>query len=246
MTTCSPDLLRLRHHVCRQEHGGAAGVLLEDDSAQRSRADGVEAAERLVEDQQVGLVQNGGHELHLLRHPLGQLVAALPIDAGQADALEGGGDPRLEIGAAEALQAPHVAQERPHPHLPVETALLGQVANPVLRLECRRVVQDGDRAGVRKENRHQHPDRSGLPRAVGADEAVQPSARDLQVQPRDGGQPPERLGHARHSDRSIHDRFRAPGCASNAPRHPGSRPNRSSNAGVARTRSPPDASPAIR
>ncbi len=98
------DLLGLRHHVRREQDGRAPGMLLEDEVAQHARADGVEAAERLVEYQQVGPVDRRRDELDLLRHALRQLVAALGLDARQAHALERGRDPPVEVGAVRALE----------------------------------------------------------------------------------------------------------------------------------------------
>ena len=44
---------------------------------QERRVDGVEAAEGLVHDDEVGLVQQGGDELDLLLHALGELFGLL-------------------------------------------------------------------------------------------------------------------------------------------------------------------------
>ncbi len=50
------ELLGLRHHVRREQHRRAAPMLREDQILQQPCADGIEAAERLVEDQEIGLV----------------------------------------------------------------------------------------------------------------------------------------------------------------------------------------------
>ena len=49
-------------------------------------ADRVEAAERLVENQQIRLVEDGADELHPLQHALRQLFAPLALDVAQAHA----------------------------------------------------------------------------------------------------------------------------------------------------------------
>ena len=50
--------------------------------------DGVYAAERLIEDQELWLVQHRGDELELLLHTLRKLLALLLGDIGQLDPLE--------------------------------------------------------------------------------------------------------------------------------------------------------------
>ena len=44
--------------------------------AQQPHADRIEAAERLVEDEQIRLVDDGADELHALQHALRQVLAA--------------------------------------------------------------------------------------------------------------------------------------------------------------------------
>lgn len=81
------ELLGLVHRVRGEDDGAAAGVLLVDEVAHQAAIDGVEAAEDLVENQQVRLVDDGGDELHLLLHALGELFAFLLGDIAKADPL---------------------------------------------------------------------------------------------------------------------------------------------------------------
>ena len=82
------ELLGVRHDVGGEEDRGAARVFLEHHLAQAARADGIEPAERLVEDQQIGLVNDGGDELDFLLRAFRQILAALAFGVGEADARE--------------------------------------------------------------------------------------------------------------------------------------------------------------
>ena len=93
------DLLRLDHDVGREDDRGAAPVLLEHEVAQQPHVDRVETAERLVEDQQIGLVDHRGDELDLLLHALGQLLALLVLDLAETDPLEPLPHPPAQVAA---------------------------------------------------------------------------------------------------------------------------------------------------
>src|SRR5262249_18668947 len=56
------------HLVARQDEGLARPAHLEEDVPHEVRAHRIEAAHRLVEDEDVRVVEHGGHELRLLLH----------------------------------------------------------------------------------------------------------------------------------------------------------------------------------
>src|SRR5207248_3160139 len=56
------------HEVRAEDHRLAAALQLDDGVLERLCVDGIEAAERLVEDHEVGIVQQRADELHLLLH----------------------------------------------------------------------------------------------------------------------------------------------------------------------------------
>ena len=66
------DPLRNLHVVRGEEDGLAPAAELEDRLPQHVRAHRVEARERLVEEEELRVVENGGDELYLLRHALGE------------------------------------------------------------------------------------------------------------------------------------------------------------------------------
>ena len=142
--------------------------------------------------------------LHLLQHPLRQFFAPLPFGAGKTDAFERALNPLGQIGAVQTLQTTHERQERAHPHLSIHAALFRQVADPILCLQRRPVSEHRQLAGIREEDRHDHPDGGGLAGAVGADETVECAARDDQVQIADRRRRPERLADPLQENGSVH------------------------------------------
>src|SRR5206468_668123 len=82
-----------------EEKGRAAAALGELAVEQRG-ALVVERVERLVEDQQVGLVQEGAAEAEPLQHPAGEGAGALVSDVPEVEALEQHPDPLAPLGHA--------------------------------------------------------------------------------------------------------------------------------------------------
>ena len=88
-------IMKMRSHICSAV---AMSWVREDDRACRPRCsvedgvaehlgvDRIEAGERLVEDDQLGLGDHRGDELHLLRHALGQRLDGLVGPVAQAHA----------------------------------------------------------------------------------------------------------------------------------------------------------------
>ena len=72
-------LFRVGHDVRGQQHRRAAPMLAHDVLAQQADADRILAAERLVENEQIGLVNDRGDELHALEHALRQILAGLVL-----------------------------------------------------------------------------------------------------------------------------------------------------------------------
>ena len=125
--------------------------------------------------------------------------------------------------SGDALQARDEREIRGDLHLAIEAALLGQVADAVLRLERRRVPEHAQLARVRHQDRHDHADRRRLAGAVRPDEAVQRAARDREIEPVDGRQAAERLRDAAQIDRRV-----------SSPARSYSNANATSSAGVSR------------
>ena len=59
------------------DHGAAGAHALREQSLDMPRRDGIEPGERLVQDDQPRVVDQGARERHLLAHALGEALAAL-------------------------------------------------------------------------------------------------------------------------------------------------------------------------
>src|SRR6185503_1618119 len=112
-------LFGLSHDVRGEKYGGAPAVLLQQQLAQHFGAHGIQAAERLVENQQVRAMQDRGSELHFLEHALRELLAAAALILLQTE-------PREEFACsyrsrllAQSLELPHVSEKLADPHLAV-------------------------------------------------------------------------------------------------------------------------------
>src|SRR5450759_1951092 len=170
-------------------------VLHEDD------VDRVEAGEWLVQDQDLGVVHDRAEELHLLLHALAQLLGLLLEPGPEVHR----GDPRRE--ALHRALTVHALDRREEQelvddlHLPVETALFGQVADALLQLVVHLLAEDADLARVRLHDVHDHPDGGRLPGAVRAEESERRPVRNLQVEAVDDSERAEALHDTPERDR---------------------------------------------
>ena len=89
----------------------------------------VEARKRLVQDNQLGVVQHRGNELHLLLHAFAQFLHRLIYPVLEVETGYPLLDTRRGIGPTQTAQLGQVKQLLTHFHLLVEAALLGQIAN---------------------------------------------------------------------------------------------------------------------
>ena len=188
--------LRLLHQMGREQHGGPAAVELEDDLLEHVLIERVETAERLVEDEQLRLVQNGRHELDLLLHPLGEvldLAFAPGREPQPVEPLERALPPEGPRDTAD-LREEHEQLE--HPHLAIDTALLREIAHPAARLVDGVAPEQLNPPLVGDQDAHHHADRGGLPRSVRAEQPVDAPRRNLEIETVHGGVCAEALGYA--------------------------------------------------
>src|SRR5690606_22572449 len=94
-------------------------------------------------------------------------AAAEAVEPAARGGLGGSGLHALEPGEVDELLADL--------QLPVEPALLGEVAHDPLRGRPHGLLPEADRPGVRRGDVGDHPDQRGLPGAVGAEEAEDPA-----------------------------------------------------------------------
>ena len=190
-----------RHVVRAEDDGGAGGAEFEDSGADDLEVDGVEAGERLVEDEQLGPGDDGGDELDFLRHAFGERLDFLIGPLAQAHFRQPPLNLAGGVGAGHALERGVVGEHAADGHLLVEAALLGEVADAVVRGAGAALAEHFHRAGVGVEDVENGADGGGLAGAVGADEAVGATGGDGEREAADGGVRAEGLGDVGEPDR---------------------------------------------
>ena len=123
-----------------------------------------------------------GAQLHALLVAQRELLDARAGAVGQAQAVDPGGGLLAGGGGVQAVQLGHVGQLVAHAHLGVQAALLGHVAERAAGVRRDRLAVPGGRAGVGLQDAEHDAHGRGLARPVGADEAVQLTAGDLEAQ----------------------------------------------------------------
>src|SRR5690242_13293697 len=137
----------------------------------------VERAERLVEEQQVGVVQQRAAERKPLEHParerLGAAVARLP----EAEALEQHPDPLAPLG--HPVEAAVQVEVLERGQLAVDQRLVAEVPDPLAR------CLDLELAGGRHEQPGDEAQERGLAGAVRAGDEQEAAPRQVDVDPRE-------------------------------------------------------------
>src|SRR5882724_6532903 len=182
------QLLRLLHDVGREQDRFPAAAQVEHRVLHDLGVHRIEARERLVENQEVRVVQHGRDELHLLLHPLRQLIDAAQFPLGKSESLE----PCLRsLARLPPVDALHLAEEDEHvehAHLAVQSALLREIADPLrVGAAAPRVPEYPHGAAVGRQNVHDHAYGGRLPGAVRPEQAVDHPARYGQRQLVNGG-----------------------------------------------------------
>ncbi len=157
--------------MAREDDRHPPGGLLAEHAGQDVDPDGVEAAERLVEHERLGAVDERGRELHALLVAERERLGAVPLAVADAEDL--GRALRLGPGVRglEPVQAREIDELVEHPHLRVQAALLRHVAEAATHLGVHGSAAPADLAGVGLQHAEGDPHRRGLAGAVRTDEA---------------------------------------------------------------------------
>src|SRR5579864_9257687 len=144
---------------------------------------GVEARRRLVQDQNVRVVDNRLRQADALPVPLGKLPNELVPHVGNRAALRNVIDPGAQIRPSDSLQPANERQVLHRPHFGVDRRSLGEVADALLHFQG--LLEDvkprhGGRAARRGQEAGEHPHRRGFPRAVRAQESDDLALLDLE------------------------------------------------------------------
>src|SRR6266566_1805542 len=188
------QLLGLLHDVRREQDGLPATAHVEHRVLHHLSVHRIDPRERLVENQEVRVVEHGRNELHLLLHPLRQLVDPAQAPGGEAESLEPFRRPLACPPPVDALHLPEEHEHVEHPHLTVQAALLREVADPLrVSSPAAGLAEYPQGAAVRLQDVHDHPDRRGLPGAVRPEQAVDHTAGNGQRKFIDGDMTGEAL-----------------------------------------------------
>ena len=193
-------LLDLVEQVRGEQHGAALGDQLADQVAELEDAGGVEAVDRLVEDQQLGVAEQAAGDAEALAHAERVGADLVVGPAAEADALERGVD--APVGALVARRGVHV-QVLAAGEMAVEARLLDDRADARQRLRAVVLAEQADRAAGGLREPEQQPDQRRLAGAVGAQEAEGAAARHLEVDVLEGGAIAEALPEALGVDGQI-------------------------------------------
>ena len=197
------DLLDLVQQVRGEEDRGAAGAELAHQLAHVLHALRVEAAGGLVEDHELGRVDERVGDAEALLHAV-RVVADLGVGAlAQADDVEHLVDARLVDSAVEAA---HEAQVLARAHVAVEGRHLDEaadVAQGLLLVARHLMVEHLGVAAGRVDEADDHADGRRLAGPVGAEEAEDVAAAHGEAEVVDGERVAEALGEV---VRGEHDR----------------------------------------
>ena len=134
---------------------------------------GIETAGRLVQNQDVGVVDDGLRDAHALPVALRQFTDQLGPHVSERAALDHLVGAPFDIRAGNAFELADEREVLDHLHLGIHGRSFGQIADALLHLlRILQYIEAGDRglAGRRREKAGEHAHRGRLPGAVRAKE----------------------------------------------------------------------------
>ncbi len=164
-----------------EDDAHTAGRQIAQRLGQRLDGQGIETGEGLVEHGDLGIVDEGGGELNSLLIAVAQLLELGVGTVAQSEPLQpaqGGVGGRTPSQAGEASEVGELLVD---PHLRVETALLGHVAEPEPICRCHRRPVPGDTAVVGINEPEDAPHRRRLAGSVRAEKADDPPGRHVET-----------------------------------------------------------------
>ena len=185
----------------REDHGDAVIGQCADHQLELALVDRIEPREGLVEHHQPRLVDQRAEQLDGLRHALGKLADLAVGGVAEAVTLE-----QLHRAPAPLLQGQ--ASQRAHEgdgldalHRRVEPALFRKIADQPADIVRAVVPEHPAHALVGVDNAEQHPERRGLARTIGAEDAVDRPLWHADVHPVDRARAVKALDQPARLDR---------------------------------------------
>ena len=203
--------------MAREDHRDAPVARLSSEHVREHvHPDRVQPRERLIEDQDVGLVDERGCQLDALLVPQRQGLHAIVRITDDLEELEELRGARARHALGRAAQACQVHQLLAHAHLRIEPAFLGHVAEAPSGDGVDGPSSPFDLAGVGVEHPERDAHRRRLARPVAPDEPHDPSLGDLErhaIERDDVVEPTakiDQLEHGRSQDRRGRTRTGTP------------------------------------
>ena len=163
----------------------------EQDVADLAPPHRVHPVGRLVEEEDVGLVEERAGEPEALRHPLRVTANPVAPAAGEPHEVEQLGDPPIQVPLGDAGEAAEQAQRRLAGQVAGEAMAFGEVADAPARGRAARVAAAHAHLAARRPGQaEENLDQRGLAGAVGAEKAERLAAPDLEADAFEGAQAP--------------------------------------------------------
>ena len=213
------DLLDLGHQVAGEQYGHPLPRQPANQQAHVAHAPRVKPGGGFVEQQQLGLAQQRRGDPKALAHAVRVAADAIPGAVGELDGVQGGVDPPARVAAVERGQQLQVA---PPGQVRVERRRLDEAGHARERADghLRVAPEQAHRSLRRPDQAEHHPQRGGLPGAVGPEVSVDVARVDGQIDAPDCGQVAVALDEPAHlyGRRAVNrvDRHRARAAASAA------------------------------
>ena len=174
---------------------------------------GIEPDGRLVEDQHLGIIDDGLGQAHPLAIPLGQGADEPVLHVGDEAPVHHLRHPRPALPPRDALHLGHEVEVGGHPHVRVQGHVLREIADPLAHLQ--RLAEDveaghprGAAAGRHEAGENAHGRR--LPRPVGAEETHDGSRRHAEGHVANGGHGTVVLGQCLDFDHAAGEDYTPP------------------------------------
>ena len=175
------EFLHFAHDVGGIDHGLAARLAVTDEFHNRPRRHHIESKRRFVENHNGRIMNQRAGDRRFLLHAGGKLVAAPVEEFVHVELVRQPLRARAHFGRREIVERAEIRDHLPRRETAVKRGRGGEEADvrPYL-LRCRRHIVPGDhrRSGRGLEQRGEHPERGGLARPVGPEQAVDLARRD--------------------------------------------------------------------
>src|SRR3954452_22900123 len=129
------------HDMSGEKDGAIATRHIPDDLFHHLLVDGIEARERLIENDELRVVSDGSEDLYFLAHAFRESIGGFVGKILEPVSLEQLVSPNPSGFAGETLKAREIGNHGPGLHLFIKALFFGQIADPMADLQSRRGAQ---------------------------------------------------------------------------------------------------------